>query len=401
MKVHVLIVADGRSPTTQRWIVNIQALDFQVSLISTYPCQALADLAQFHVLPAAFSRFSSGSQVASKPKRNDPLKSWVRRMAPAFQYLRYYLGPLTLPQVQKEFQMLIGSINPDLVHALRIPYEGMLASATPRTIPLAVAIWGNDLTLHAKGSPLMRHWTHRCLKRADGLSADTQRDIRLAKEWGLAPDAPTLDVPGSGGLDLEAIQKVIPAEPSCYSIPEASAWILNPRGLRPGSVHQKAFFAAIPEILAVRPEAVVICPGLKGIHTVEDWGQLFGIGERPFLLPHLPQEELWSLMKRAALFVSPSSHDGTPNAFLEALACGCFPVVGDIESLREWIRQRENGLLVDPRDPHALAQSILWALDHPDIREAAVPVNQALIQNRAAQEATRPQIESFYSQLLK
>jgi glycosyltransferase involved in cell wall biosynthesis len=199
---------------------------------------------------------------------------------------------------------------------------------------------------------------------------------------------------------VEAIQKVKPAEPSRYGIPDASAWIINPRGLRPGSVHQKSFFAAIPEILAARPEAVFICPGLKSIRDVEGWVKSFGIGRRTFLLPHLPQEELWSLMKRTALFVSPSSHDGTPNSFLEALACGSFPVVGDIESLQEWIQQKENGVLVDPRDPHALAAGILWALDHPEIREGALPVNQALIQKRAAQEATRPKIEAFYTQLL-
>ena len=78
-----------------------------------------------------------------------------------------------------------------------------------------------------------------------------------------------------------------------------------------------------------------------------------------------------SSFSRAQVYVSLSSHDGTPNTFLEALACGCFPVVGDIESLREWLEPERTGLLVDPQDPQAAAQAVLSALRHPELRERA------------------------------
>jgi glycosyltransferase involved in cell wall biosynthesis len=307
---------------------------------------------------------------------------------------------MTLPKASSAYQQLVEEIQPDLVHALRIPFEGMLASQTPERIPLLVAIWGNDLTLHAKRTLGMGRWTRSCLKRADGLSADTQRDLRLAKDWGFKPHAPTLVVPGSGGVDLAAIENAKSFEPKRYSIPESAVWIVNPRGLRPGSVHQKDFFTAIPKILAQRPEVLFICPGLKASNKAAGWVQSLGIGESTKLLPHLPQEELWSLMKSASIYVSPSSHDGTPNSFLEAMACGCFPIVGDIESLREWVQHKENGLLVDPKDPKALADAILWALAHPKIRESAAEINQTVIKEKAAQEQTRPKINAFYSKFL-
>ena len=37
-----------------------------------------------------------------------------------------------------------------------------------------------------------------------------------------------------------------------------------------------------------------------------------------------------------------------PEAILEAMALGCFPIAGDIESVREWITPGVNGILVDP-----------------------------------------------------
>jgi glycosyltransferase involved in cell wall biosynthesis len=89
------------------------------------------------------------------------------------------------------------------------------------------------------------------------------------------------------------------------------------------------------------------------------------------------------LFRRSQVAVSPSTHDGTPNTLLEAMACGCFPVAGDLESLREWITPGDNGLLVDPGDPRALADAILLALEQPDLRLRARERNLRLIAERA------------------
>jgi glycosyltransferase involved in cell wall biosynthesis len=326
----------------------------------------------------------------------------LRRFAPLVQGLRYRLGPLTLRRYAKPYLDFVDKIQPDLVHALRIPFEGMLGSVTPAGLPFLAATWGNDLTLHAQGSPAMRKLTRLCLTRADGLTSDTRRDVRLAHEWGLHPDAPTLVVPGSGGLDLDAIQAAAPEsfDPTKYGIPTGRPWVVNPRGLRPGSVHQETFFRAIPKILAGEPGALFICPSLAGIRQAEGWVDQLGIAESTFLLPRLPQETLWALFKQSQVFVSPSSHDGTPNTLLEALACGCYPVAGRIESLAQWIEPGRNGALVDPRDPDALAEAILTALHSPALREQSATFNQELIRQRAAQSATRPRIDAFYKLFL-
>lgn len=403
MKAHILIIADGRSPTALSWIENIRSLGYQVSLVSTFSCQQPEGLERFQVLSVALSRFSRGTSsgsAAPKPQKTG-LKRMIRRYASSFQTLRYFLGPLTLHHFETPLRELILEIQPDLVHALRIPFEGMLGAATPDGFPFLAATWGNDLTLHAKGSPLMRKYTRRCLEQADGLTSDTRRDIRLAQDLGLCPGSPTLVVPGSGGLDLRAIQGAGEFNPSPYSIPESGEWVINPRGLRPNSVHQAVFMTAIPKVLAKRPEVVFICPGLEGKRQIEALAKMYGIQDRVFLLPKLPQSQLWALMKRSQVFVSPSSHDGTPNTLLEAMACGCFPVAGDIESLREWIETGNNGFLVDPRDPDALANGILEALASPALRREAADRNLAVIQSRADREATLPEIDRFYAQFLK
>jgi glycosyltransferase involved in cell wall biosynthesis len=109
---------------------------------------------------------------------------------------------------------------------------------------------------------------------------------------------------------------------------------------------------------------------------------------------------LWSLFKASDVFVSPSSHDGTPNTLLESMACGCFPVVGNIESMQEWIEDGKNGSLVDPLSPAELGEAILKALADENLRSNAAQHNLTLLAHRADKRATLPFINQFYSKFI-
>jgi hypothetical protein len=45
----------------------------------------------------------------------------------------------------------LSELKPDLVYAMRLPYEGLFAAAAVNSAPLLISIWGNDLTLFAEG----------------------------------------------------------------------------------------------------------------------------------------------------------------------------------------------------------------------------------------------------------
>ncbi|MBG0771861.1 MAG: glycosyltransferase, partial [Anaerolineaceae bacterium] len=189
-------------------------------------------------------------------------------------------------------------------------------------------------------------------------------------------------------------------DPAAFNLPTSVPWVVNPRGIRPGSLHQEEFFAAIPKILAEAPETVFICPALAGVREAEGWVAQWNIAAQTYLLPKLTQIQLFALFKRSQVFVSPASHDGTPNSLLEAIACGCYPVAGRIESLEDWITDGVNGALVDPRDSRALAEAILAALRSPEMRAKAAQANRQLLLERAADQATLPAIADFYAHFL-
>jgi glycosyltransferase involved in cell wall biosynthesis len=319
--------------------------------------------------------------------------------------LRHWLGPLTVPAAARRVRRALLSIGPDLVHALRVPFEGMLAAAADPAAPLLISVWGNDFTLHAPASPGMRRLTRHTLLRADGLQADCHRDLRLAERWGLRPGTPSDVIPGNGGvrrehfLPSDGAQDISgPHPPGWERIPVAGPIIVNPRGFR-GYVRNDTFFTAIPLVLQERPEAFFVCPGMAGEQPALRWAARFGIEDQVLLLPSLSPAHMGALFRRAQLSVSPSQHDGTPNTLLEAMACGSFPVAGDLESIREWIEPGANGLVFDPADPRALGEAILQALGDERLRATAARVNQRLIAERGTYEAGMAKAERLYRRL--
>src|SRR5688572_25414421 len=104
----------------------------------------------------------------------------------------------------------------------------------------------------------------------------------------------------------------------------------------------------------------------------------------------------WRRLSAAQIVISPSVHDGTPNTLLEGIACGCFPVAGDLESIREWITPNENGLLFDSHSPESIADAIVAAIEDTDLRKKAAGLNQKLISTRAEYNHNMERIEKFY-----
>ncbi len=382
--MRLLFVADGRSPIAINWIKYFVERGDEVHLASTFACQPEMDLAGLDITPVAFS----GTKRTSTSGRSRRASSKALGLLTA---IRHYLGPLTITRSAKKLRGVIERVQPDLIHAMRIPYEGMLAADAYKDIPLLVSIWGNDFTLHAPSTRLMRHYTRWTMKVADALHADCQRDIRLAQEWGFPGKRPTLVTPGSGGIRTDIFfppEKLVDAP-----------IVINPRGFRT-YVRNDVFFKAIPLVLKEIPGARFLCASMAGEPQALQWIEELDIAHAVELLAPMPHTQMAEIYRRAAVLVSPSLHDGTPNTLLEGMACGCFPVAGDLESIREWITDGENGLLTDPTDPRKLAESMLRALKSKDLRKQAAVLNKEIIKERAEYYTCMNLAGTFYERVL-
>jgi hypothetical protein len=115
--MHILLVADGRSPITRSWLRMLSGLKYRVSLISTYPCESISGLEDQFTLPLAFASMS-GSQVAAGGSRSQTwVRGWVARLRPLLLRVRALAAPLILGRFRAEYLRLLEQLKPDIVHA--------------------------------------------------------------------------------------------------------------------------------------------------------------------------------------------------------------------------------------------------------------------------------------------
>ena len=406
--MRIAFVADGHSPIAQAWMDHFIRAGDEVHLISTYPCLSDPRLASQRFVPVAFSGLGDPVSPLVRPRGTSPL-DWLRTAA-GIRWrvvLRHWLGPLTIRRAAAHVRVALSQIGPDLVHAMRVPFEGMVAAAAQPAAPLVCSTWGNDFTFHARATPAMASATRRTMQRVDALHVDCRRDLRLAAEWGLRAGCPSIVLPGNGGVQRTIFHPVEGAEASVSgavqdalrSISENAPVVINPRGFRV-YVRHDTFFRMIPHVLASIPEVRFLCPAMAAEPLAERWVRAWGISERVVLLPRLSAEGMAAAFRRAAVVVSLGVHDGTPNTLLEAMACGCVPVAGDLESIREWIDPEVNGLLVDSADAHSVAEAVKRALTDRALVDRSRQTNARLIAERADYPAVMRQAEEFYSGLI-
>jgi glycosyltransferase involved in cell wall biosynthesis len=388
----ILFVADGRSPISQNWIRHFAERERgdDVYLASTFDCDVDFPLKRLEFTPVAFSEVKKkSSSPGSGSSRTLSLRTLIRQ----------WVGPLTIPRsaALRKLRAFIQEVQPDIIHAMRIPYEGMLTASALSGMTsgernevearFIVSIWGNDFTLHAPSTPLMKYFTRKTMNAVHALHADCERDVRLARTWGLSVDKPTLVIPGNGGIrnDIFYPPKEFVKEPI----------IINPRGFR-AYVKNEAFFKSIPLVLAKRNDARFICSSMQGESQAIQWMKELKIEHAVQLNPPLSHSQMGDVFRGAQIVVSPSIHDGTPNSLLEGMACGCFPIAGDLESIREWITHAQNGLLVDPNNPQSIADAILIALEREDLRREAAGLNAKIISARAEYGQNMEKVVEFY-----
>ncbi len=407
--MRILIVGDARSPHVRRWGENLVRRGVQVMVASTRPRPSKWDTdidtvelrspaARLHGLHQRWPAVRKVSGTANL--RPVPVHvGWsLRGEARALIDVALHIP------AAKELQHVIDAYRPDILHAMRIPYEGMICLFAQRDLAaFVVSTWGNDLTLFAKRSLVLRELTRRVLRAADGLHSDCRRDIDAATAMGFSGHS--ILAPSGGGISQqEWANRYARGNGNGASrwFPRGATLIVNPRGLRSYIDHLCAL-QGVARLLRISDEGrrvhYVVVGGAESSRLADEVNRL-GLQDRVTLTPTLPQDEVFDLMALSPVALSPSTHDGSPNSMLEAMVAGSLPVCSDIPTMREWILPGINGLLYRPGDPEDLALKLRLALEDEALIRRAVDINRYQVYLRANADAATNNLMELYGRIL-
>lgn len=79
------------------------------------------------------------------------------------------------------------------------------------------------------------------------------------------------------------------------------------------------------------------------------------------------RKDVPALLSLMDVFVMSSYREGMPRSLLEAMAAGLPVVATDIRGCREEVADGTSGILVPPRDHHALGEAVLEIISDPDL----------------------------------
>jgi glycosyltransferase involved in cell wall biosynthesis len=172
--------------------------------------------------------------------------------------------------------------------------------------------------------------------------------------------------------------------------------ILSNRNLLP-IYNVSLLIRAIPIVLKEEPETKFLIAG-DGAEkeTLERQAEGLNINSSVEFLGRVPHEEMPNLLSQTDIYVSTSLHDGTSVSLLEAMAVGAFPIVTDIPSNREWIRNAENGFLISTGNENVLAMKIVEAIRNKELVVEATNKNQKIIEEKAHWKENIKKIVNIY-----
>jgi len=291
---------------------------------------------------------------------------------------------------------VIESLTPDVVHAHYVVEHGFYA-AMAGARPLVVTAWGSDVLVAPRRSPLARAIARYTLRRADLVTSSNEYMARRLVDLGAPADRVELVVLGADASFLETGETSVNLRPT----EEAPPTVISLRSLDSRLYNVDVILRAMAMVRGRILNARLLVAGDGRLRAgLERLTQRLGLEPCVTFLGYLDQDALRDVLASAHVCVSVPRSDGTAVSTLEAMAAGCFPIVSDILSQEELVRDGENGFRVPVDNAGALAERVVEALGQPDLRRRALESNRELVRQRGLLEANMARMEGLYQALV-
>jgi glycosyltransferase involved in cell wall biosynthesis len=330
-----------------------------------------------------------------KLKWDYPLRSKLKKHLPK---LYNKIQKINEVHVEHAFNKFLNASKPDIIHCFEMKLSGIPILETllnHNNIPLIYSSWGSDLFYFEKLG-VTKNQVNQFLNRADYLITDCIRDFGLAQQNGFSNTF--LDVlPGNGGLEIQ----------STYIQPTKNRDTILIKGYDDGVGKAIEILKAIEHISIelIKPFKIVVYSADDVVINYIKSSQFFNTIEVEIFSRYtfVKNEKLLELMGQSVIHIANSISDGMPNALLEAMAMGAFPIQSNPGNVtEEVVTHNKNGFLIEnPLDVEHITALIKQALLNELLRLSAQDYNVNFMAKNYKRSTLQPKIVILYNTVLK
>jgi L-malate glycosyltransferase len=247
-----------------------------------------------------------------------------------------------------EIRGLIERFRPHIVNPHFASGYGAVAAISVRRdrVPIALHLWGSDILIVPRKSPLHRHKTRLALRAAAHVFADSHY---------LLQKAATLTPLRNGSVFPWGIERhLLRYHQENYTLGRPLR-ILVPRIHEP--VYNNMFIVRALADLVRNNRIRLTFPRFGSLTARFRQESAALVGDRLHFYDLLPREDFIRFMARHDVCLSAARSDSSPVSIIEAMALGLIPIAADIPGVREWLTD-QSGFRYPEDNAPALRQII-------------------------------------------
>ena len=307
-------------------------------------------------------------------------------------WLNFSVGRQHLRQIYSKFQ-------PDVIHWHDYYHSGLITKNIGANKPAMICTnhASRYLEQYAKG-PILQRYLRFFASHADGIIAPSEE---LAQK-SLISGKPTKFIPN--GVDETRFKPTDKYRESCckrFGIDPQAKIILAPRRVDPKN-GLMTLINAVPHInLGSSKFSVLIAGGGPDelVHHYREEAKRLGVDHLITITGVLPSDFMPRLVPSADVVVIPSFYEAVSLAALEALSCGVPVVASDVGGL-PYVINSNNGILVPPGDPAALAAALSQLLANETSRLEKGHNGRQLVLKKFTWDKVAKDTATFYSEFI-
>jgi glycosyltransferase involved in cell wall biosynthesis len=297
--------------------------------------------------------------------------------------LNFNLKIKTLFSTVKEIKKQIELFQPSIIHIHQANSYAFFALLACRKsfIPTVLTAWGSDVLILPKSNFLLKKMVRFNLRNADFLTSDS---IYMAQEMEKIAPLKNRIIIANFGIDVTPI--TCEKENIIYS----------------NRLHKKLY----------RVDKIIEAFSLFYTNNNPDWKLVIAatgtetdtlkIKAAELNLEHaiefvgwIQKEDNEKWYSKAKIWVSIPESDATSISLLEAMACGCIPVVSDLPANREWIQSGLNGIIVNDLESDFISDALKLNLAE------AINMNKNRIEKDGTKASNRIKFIQLYQTILE